>query len=738
MSQIREYNFSDILNEAEKISLKKNFGYVGVSHLFLAAISDSMPESYTKNWLKNNKQKSVLIFLIQDIEKNIPKCDSNKNIRTAKLENLIKRYSMETREQIIINNILNEDFNEVVLYFNINNISTDDYINEVRDKRLVFVDKEQAGSMENIALSKYARNLTLAAMNNQLEKAICRDEEIKQICRILLQQKKNNPILVGEPGVGKTAVIEGLAQYLLKEDVHPRLKGLKIFELDTIKLMSGTKYSGELEQRVEKILTQMKSDPTIVMFIDEFHKIVGMGRTEGSSNDLVNMFKPDMSRGMIKVIGATTFAEYNQYISNDQALERRIEMVRIKELDEQSTLEVLKRSSNISFKNYHGINIPESFLKESISLAEEYMPLKKMPDSVISILDRTLAEANLKNRKTITIDNILESIADMAGIDQGLMRADPKMKYELIKKSLYDNIFGQNEAIEAICKNLSTMLLKIFDRERPLGVFLFTGPSGTGKTFLAKQLAKAVFGSEENFLQIDMGAMKNENDITSLIGSPPGYVGYEKKGLLTNFIKSHPNSIILFDEVEKADKNIFDILLGLFNDGFIKDNHGDIHDAKNIIFILTSNIQLSGSGVSGIFNSKNNLDDDLKEKDDKLREELSKKHKFRVELINRVDSVIVFNQLSSEAIKKIIDVEIDKLKERIRKHNVELTINEDLYEYIIKNVETNDLGARPIKRMIKELITYPISSMIMDGALKIKVYIDTIDQEETVKIEEVK
>ncbi len=726
MATVRSYTLKELLSRAEEISRDRRHGYVGISHVFLASLK--LQESFTRTWLSYISMSDfVLSTSIYDEMPAWKQGDAKHPVRTKKLEALLSGFAPETAEKEIINWILHEDLNDISIYFLKKDIDTSRYADEDRGKKTVFVDIKDAQSFEHLGrLNDYSRNLTLLAMNGKLHPVIGREEEIQKIRRILLQTKKNSPVLIGDAGVGKTAVVEGFAQYLLNEETNPYLKRMKVLELDLTALMSGTKYIGETEKRVQLILKTVEDDPNVVLFIDEIHRIVGLGRTEGGINDISNMFKPALARGSIKIIGATTFKEYQQSFANDKALERRFETIAVREPDEETAFQMIRDSLSGVFEKHYGMKIEEELIRPAITLVKDYMPLKKLPDSAVSVFDRAFAASMLSGKSKVTMEDVEKAVSEMADISLIQMKSDVKNRFRYMMESLRGVVFGQEQVLEALESSIAPVILRLADRERPLGVFLFLGPTGVGKTFVARKMAEALFGSGEKYLQLDMGSYKNEHDISRLIGSPPGYVGYEEKGELTNFMKANPNAVVMFDEIEKAHPRVFDSLLGLFESGFIKDSHGDMCDGKNILFVMSSNVAVREFKIPGIKTEKahdqaGNARSDSsvilsaidKEEKRKLRGSLEEAG-FRREFINRVDMIVRFNDINRDALGLIALREINRVRDLLNGKGIDLVIDRDCVEWIVSTAEEEKLGARPIKRLVRDYITKPVSYLVIE------------------------
>jgi ATP-dependent Clp protease ATP-binding subunit ClpC len=622
-------------------------------------------------------------------------------------------------------------------------------------------------------LDNFSKDLIKLASQGKLDTVIGREKEILRIAQVLSRRKKNNPIIIGEPGAGKTAIVEGLAMMIHNGDCPKNLSEKRIVSLDINSVVAGTKYRGQFEERMKVIIEEIQSNPDIIIFIDEVHTMVGAGNSSGSL-DASNIFKPALSRGEIQCIGATTLDEYRKHFEKDGALERRFQKIIVDPSTKEETLEILKQSKG-KYEEHHNVNYSDESLRLCVELADRYITDREFPDKAFDILDEVgsrmqidiklpehieklkqisqdikrekaevikkqnyeLAaelrdrekniltqleagkrkfEEELKNSKRhIPEDLIYEVVSNMTKIPVSKINIDEKNSLVSLEKTLNSTVIGQEDAVGKISKSIRRNRVGIKDPNRPIGSFIFLGSTGVGKTFLAKRLAKEIFGNEDSLIRVDMSEYQEKHTISRLIGSPPGYVGHEEGGQLTEQVKNKPYSVILFDEIEKANKDIFSTLLQMLDDGHMTDGLGRKINFKNCLIIMTSNIgvrkvQEFGGGMG--FKTNNTSEEVLEEhKRDIIKKELSKF--FAPEFLNRIDDVIIFNSLKKEHVDKIVKLEIDILIKRLKSMRYNFTYEESVVTIISKVGFDETYGARPIKRAIQNKIEDLISEKIL-------------------------
>jgi ATP-dependent Clp protease ATP-binding subunit ClpC len=623
-------------------------------------------------------------------------------------------------------------------------------------------------------LDHYGKDLTEIAMKGGLDPVVGRDVEIDKLVQILNKRKKNNPVLVGEAGVGKTAIAEGLAIRIANKQVDRWLFNKRIVELNFTTMVAGTKYRGEFEQRMEDVLNEVKKNSDVIIFIDELHNVVGAGGASGSM-DASNIIKPALARGEIKVIGATTIDEYKKIIESDSALERRFQKIYINIPDKEETLQILKQLRE-RYENYHNVIYSDEILEKCVELTDRYITERNFPDKALDALDEVGSRVKLnnatvpnnikklekelisitnskkdaaktqkyedaakfrdkergmlakieeekikweeklkENKIEVTFKNVAEVIAGHTGIPLSKLTDDDNKKLANMDKHLSEVVIGQEDAVTKVSEAIQRSRLGIQDPNKPIASFLLLGSTGVGKTHLAKQLAKFMFNSEEAFIRFDMSEYMEKFNVTKLIGSPPGYVGHEDRGLLTEAVRNRPYSIVLFDEIEKAHPDIFNIFLQVLDDGILTDSTGREINFKNTIIIMTSNI-----GTDKIMNKKSlgfgMATDEHADISQIVGEEL-KKH-LRPELINRIDEKIVFNTLSEKDISRIVDLEIKRTVDRISSKGYDIAISKSVRDFISEIGYEKEYGARPLKRAITAHVENVIAQAILKNGLK--------------------
>jgi len=626
-------------------------------------------------------------------------------------------------------------------------------------------------------LDNFSRDLIKLAEENRLDPVVGREQEIIRIAQILSRRKKNNPIIIGEPGCGKTAIVEGLAMKIFQGDCPRNLLDKRILSLDLNSIVAGTKYRGQFEERLKVIIEEIQNNPNVVLFIDEIHTIVGAGNASGSL-DASNILKPALSRGEIQCIGATTLDEFKKNIEKDGALDRRFQKVIVSPSTKEETLEILNNVKD-KYEAHHKVNYTDEILQTCVELADRYITDREFPDKAFDILDEVGARAqvDVKNpeiieelkkesqkireekllvvkkqnyemaaqlrdrekkvlsqldlernkfeqdlqtkRKDISIELVYDVVSIMTKIPVNKLSLDDTKNLINLEETLEKSVIGQPQAIKTIAKSIRRNRLGIKDPNKPIGSFIFLGSTGVGKTLLAKELAKQIFGSDENLIRVDMSEFQEKHTVSRLIGSPPGYVGYEEGGQLTEQVKNKPYSVVLFDEVEKAHKDIFSSLLQLLDEGYMTDSFGRKINFKNCLIIMTSNIgvkkmQEFGAGIG--FGKSNNVYADQELKKQMLNKEL--KNYFAPEFINRLDEIIVFNTLNDEDVKKIVMVEINKLSKRLSGLKLNITFDQSVIDFVAKVGFDEVYGARPLKRAIQEKLEDYISDEVLKENIK--------------------
>ena len=642
------------------------------------------------------------------------------------------------------------------------------------DEKMMSKKQKQSSDSNTPVLDNFSRDLNKLAEQGKLDPVIGRDREILRIAQILSRRKKNNPIIIGEPGCGKTAIVEGLAIKIVSGDCPKNLIDKRIVNLDLTSVVAGTKYRGQFEERMKVIIEELQANPNIVVFIDEIHTLVGSGNSTGSM-DGSNIFKPALSRGELQVIGATTLDEFRKNIEKDGALERRFQKVVVEPSTVAETIQILKNVRD-KYESYHKVTYSDEVIETCVKLADRYITDREFPDKAFDILDEVGARMQTelkvpesieilkksandiknqklevvkkqnyeqaaqlrdkekklldkldaenkkfeqdmeKNKQIISLEDVYDVVSNMTKIPVNKMSVDDTKALLNLDKEIMGKVIGQDEAVVKIAKSIKRNRLGIKDPNRPIGSFVFLGSTGVGKTHLAKQLAKEMFGSEDSLIRVDMSEYQEKHTVSKLVGAPPGYVGYEEGGLLTEKVKNKPYSVILFDEVEKAHKDVFTILLQILDDGHVTDSLGRKINFKNTLIILTSNLGVKklqdfGTGIGFSSNSYSNEE----AKKQILMKEM--KNFFSPEFINRIDDTIVFNSLSKEDIKKITEIELKKLASRLEEMKYKITYDETLVEYLSKVGFDELYGARPLKRAIQDKVEDLLSEEVLTGKL---------------------
>lgn len=629
-------------------------------------------------------------------------------------------------------------------------------------------------------LNQYGTDLTKKAAEGKLDPVIGRKTEIQRVIQILSRRTKNNPCLIGEPGVGKTAVAEGLAEKIISEDVPEMLKNKRVVSLDIASMVAGAKYRGDFEERIKKCLEEVKKSGDVILFIDEVHTIVGAGSAEGAV-DAANILKPLLARGEVQVIGATTLNEYRKYIEKDSALERRFSPVTVGEPTKAETEEILKGIRD-KYEAHHNVKITDEAIKSAVELSTRYINDRFLPDKAIDLIDEAASRVKMKtytqpeslkkledeivtldkekedtirvqdfekaailrdkikeekeklqkekekwqnkNTKNVTAlneEDIAEVVASWTGVPVKKLTQSENEKLKNLEKTLHQRVIGQNEAVEAVAKAIRRGRVGLKDPNRPIGSFLFLGPTGVGKTELSKALAESLFGNEDAMIRIDMSEYMEGHSVSKLIGSPPGYVGFDDGGQLTEKIRRKPYSVILFDEIEKAHPDVMNMLLQILDDGRLTDAQGRTVNFKNTVIIMTSNIgaRLITDKTTLGFSAVDKKEETQKEYESIKKDVMGElKKQFRPEFINRIDEIIVFHKLNNEDIKQIIDIMINQVTKRMQEKGYNLEIEDSVKELIAKKGIDTNYGARPLKRAIQNILEDRVAEEILDGNIK--------------------
>ena len=743
----RRYQFMIDIADIESSALHNN--YIGTEHLLLAAVRDEgsvaakffTGEGYTINDLR---------FTVMELQ-----ADVGSSIRQQNAESIVDS---------VFRSLLNDDAGGGLF----------GVFEEKKEKKQP-ADKSTSGQKQSF-LSEYSRDLTKLARENKDDPVVGRDKEIHRVIQILSRRTKNNPVLTGEPGVGKTAIVEGLAQHIAAGKVPEGLLNKRILSLDLAAIVAGTKYRGEFEERMKKMMKELQENKDIILFIDELHTIIGAGGPEGTM-DASNIMKPALSRGEIQIIGATTTKEYTRHIEKDLALERRFQVVKVEEPGDEETEEILN-GIKTKYENYHKVIYDDAVIPAIVKLSRRYIPEKVLPDKAIDILDEAgaakkiqeearpteLAELeqnisqlieektalvknqdyesaalvrdkviDLKRRlnvysdlwkksgasgtKRVSVSDIEHIISEMTGVPVERLSSSEAERIVHMEDELHNTVIGQNAAVSVISGAIRRARAGISSPKHPVGSFIFLGPTGVGKTQLAKALAKYLFGSEDSLIRIDMSDFMEKHTASRLVGAPPGYVGYEEGGVLTEKVRRHPYSVVLLDEIEKAHPDIFNLLLQLLEEGELSDNLGHTVNFRNTVIIMTSNAgarQITNEGRVGF----GTLDGVMPYEEIKAGAMNELKKLLSPELINRIDDVIVFDALSKKEVSKILDIQLAELGDRLAERGLTISLKPKAKEYLIENGYNPAMGARPMKRLLRKEIEDPLSMELLSNAGK--------------------
>ena len=785
-------NANDVLTYAAKISKKLRIGYIGTEHLLLGMLEEKngvAGKVLGDNGVTYEKIMDMIQELIvpengvtvKDKDGYSPK--ANELLDTA-IDQADRFGSKEVGTEHLLLGMLLIGDNVAVRLLNtlgvsIHKLYLDTIVamgeNPSVIKQEMMNRRQPSGGSQT--LSQYSRDLTELAQKGELDPVIGREDEIGRVIEILSRRTKNNPCLIGEPGVGKTAVVEGLALKIVSKDVPHTVLNKRVVTLDLSALVAGSKYRGEFEERLKKVIREVTEAGDVILFVDEMHTLIGAGGAEGAI-DASNILKPSLARGEIQLIGATTISEYHKYVEKDPALERRFQQVHVEEPTKEQALEILKGIAH-KYEEHHRVKIQEDALKACVELSERYINDRNLPDKAIDLMDEASAAARLKvpvnTKKQIESENAYNDVC--AQLEEALSRGDIAVASELkkeqerllkkhekllnsekkrpeaevvvtendianvvsvwtkvpvkkltekesdrlmkLEKELHKRVIGQNEAVDAVSKAIRRGRVGLQDPNRPIGSFLFLGPTGVGKTELSKALAEAVFGSENALIRVDMSEYMEGHSVSKLIGSPPGYVGFEEGGQLSERIRKNPYSVLLFDEIEKAHPDVFNVLLQVLDDGHITDSKGRKVSFKNTIIIMTSN-----AGAQRIVAPKNLgfVQDTSKNADyEKMKTQVLEevKNSFKPEFINRIDDMIVFRTLEKKEMLQITTLLCKNIAARAMKQmNIKMSFTPKFKEYIVNKYADYKMGARPLKRALQNVVEDILAEQILVGKIK--------------------
>ena len=783
----------EILKEAKRISKKLGQNYIGSEHLLMALtfVSDTAPFVVLQ---ENGVTIQSIINILSQKQLAGVTFGAEKSKYTKSAESILELAGNEAKrlesteigsEHLLIAVLKHLDCTAVKIILSLKANIQKIYVDimsacgvdgSTAKKEFVSLKKGKNKSKASATptLDQFSRDMTMDARMGNLDPVIGREKEIERVLQILSRRMKNNPCMVGEPGVGKTAVAEGIAYLIAAGDVPDTVRDKRLLSLDLSSMVAGSKYRGEFEERIKKVIAEVKNAGNVILFVDELHTIIGAGGAEGAI-DASNILKPSLSRGEIQMIGATTRAEYRKYIEKDAALERRFQPVYVEEPTNEETVEILK-GLRPAYEEHHHVEISDQALETAVSLSVRYISDRFLPDKAIDLMDEACSRKRLgfgkKAKKTLPLEleiqalsDDLENLLEAGGIDEAaeLLKKQRKLEAKLdkmkqnknaknvvvdaediadvvsvwtkipvnklteqeskrlerLEEELHKRVVGQNEAVDAVAKAIKRSRVGLKDPKRPVGSFLFLGPTGVGKTELSKALAEAVFGSEDALIRVDMSEYMEKHSVSKLIGSPPGYVGFEEGGQLSEKVRSNPYSVILFDEIEKAHSDVFNILLQVLDDGHITDSQGRKVDFKNTIIIMTSN-----TGAQRIIDPKklgfvtaSNADTEHEDMKKNVMDEV--KQNFKPEFLNRIDDIIVFRALTEDDVRNISNLLLKELKQRVASQmEIQLKFGDAVKKLIFEKGYDKKYGARPLKRAIQTNIEDELAEAVLKGEIK--------------------
>ena len=786
----------DAIEIANDIAIELGHNYIGTEHILygLAKEGNGVASKVLENSeVTPEKIESEIVSLIgtgEEIDETLGFTPRTKRIlENSYIEAKRLGYDYIGTEHLLIGILREGDSIAVKILLDLN-VDISKVFNEIinvinEDESLATDGKSRNDTIEKGSynstqtLNQFGDDLTKKAIEGKLDPVIGRKDEIQRVIQILSRRTKNNPCLIGEPGVGKTAIIEGLAQKIILSDVPEVLKNKRIVSLDISGMVAGAKYRGDFEERIKKALGEVKKAGDVILFIDEIHTIVGAGAAEGAI-DAANILKPMLARGEIQLIGATTIEEYRKFIEKDAALERRFSPVTVPEPSEKDTISILNGLRD-KYEAHHNVKITDEAIEAAVKLSTRYINDRFLPDKAIDLIDEAASRTRLKtytepdflkelhdeientvkdkeeavrsqkfekaaslrdkerelkekyekeennwknkNSKTIvniTEENIAEVISTWTGIPASKISESENERLKNLENILHKRVIGQNEAVEAVSKAIRRGRVGLKDPNRPIGSFLFLGPTGVGKTELSKALAEGLFGDENSLIRIDMSEYMEPHSVSKLIGSPPGYVGFEEGGQLTEKIRRKPYAVILFDEIEKAHPDVMNMLLQILDDGRLTDSNGRTINFKNTVIIMTSNIgarlitdkKTLGFGTTSEDDGKNEYENTKKDVMAELKKEL------RPEFINRIDEIIVFHKLNNDEIKDIINIMINDVQKRLKEQKIEIEVKQEVKDLIASKGIDKSFGARPLRRTIQNLVEDTLAEAILDGKIE--------------------
>ena len=776
-----------LTSQARRESYSLNHDYIGSEHLLLALMKTGSiaSEALKISGANYDLFRSIIINNIGRGNSQRPATEFSKKLRQIfeEARNIALNKKLPApREEDILMAIIDDDDSFTNLMFLLSGLDKENIRANLNDLMGKNPNKQMANSSLSENVTNFARDLNEIAKSGKIDPVIGRDEEIQRLVQILMRRRKNNPILIGAPGVGKTAIAEGLAQRIVEGNVPEIVKGKTILSLDLASLIAGSKYRGDFEDRLKKLFEEIEKRNDIILFIDEFHMVLGAGASEGSM-DAANILKPILAKGDVQIMGATTIEEYRKHVEKDSALSRRMQPIQVDEPSLEDAREIV-RGLKDKYEDHHGVKITDEAINAAVELSDRYITDRYLPDKAIDLIDEASSkiriaafqksdkdnsfEENLerltrekesavrdqdferaaelrdkinqakfdleaqkdkekenKDELFISYDDLASIVASWSKVPVEKLTEDEKEKYANLDSDLKLSVIGQQEAIDSVAKSIKRARVGLKDPKKPIGSFIFVGPTGVGKTYLAKTLAKDLFGSEDKLIRMDMSEYMEKFAVSRLVGSPPGYVGYEEGGQLTEAVRTNPYSVVLFDEIEKAHPDVFNMLLQILDDGRLTDGQGRTVDFKNTIIIMTSNV-----GVKSLSQSKTigfELGDEKKIEEERTAELIEKavKDSFAPEFINRLDQIIMFKPLGEKEIEEISALMLEKTKARLNEIDLDIKYDQKIVKLLAKEGFDSEYGARPLERHITKMIDDRLAEDILDGKL---------DRDETIRI----
>lgn len=776
-----------LTSQARRESYSLNHDYIGSEHLLLALMKTGSlaSEALKISGANYDLFRSIVINNIGRGNSQRPATEFSKKLRQIfeEARNIALNKKLPApREEDVLMAIIDDDDSFTNLMFLLSGLDKENIRANLNDLMGKNPNKQMTNSSLSENVTNFARDLNEIAKSGKIDPVIGRDEEIQRLVQILMRRRKNNPILIGAPGVGKTAIAEGLAQRIVEGNVPEIIKGKTILSLDLASLIAGSKYRGDFEDRLKKLFEEIEKRDDIILFIDEFHMVLGAGASEGSM-DAANILKPILAKGDVQIMGATTIEEYRKHVEKDSALSRRMQPIQVDEPSLEDAREII-RGLKDKYEDHHGVKITDEAINAAVELSDRYITDRYLPDKAIDLIDEASSkiriaafqksdkdnsfEENLerltrekenavrdqdferaaelrdkinqakfdleaqkdkenknKDELFISYDDLASIVASWSKVPVEKLTEDEKEKYANLDSDLKLSVIGQQEAIDSVARSIKRARVGLKDPKKPIGSFIFVGPTGVGKTYLAKTLARDLFGSEDKLIRMDMSEYMEKFAVSRLVGSPPGYVGYEEGGQLTEAVRTNPYSVVLFDEIEKAHPDVFNMLLQILDDGRLTDGQGRTVDFKNTIIIMTSNV-----GVRSLSQSKTigfELGDEKKIEEERTADLIEKevKDSFAPEFINRLDQVIMFKPLGEKEIEEISGLMLEKTKARLNEIDLDIKYDQKVVKLLAKEGFDPEYGARPLERHITKMIDDRLAEDILDGKL---------DRDETIRI----